>query len=83
MTKINLFTTKSGTLFVSPDKELKSDSNVKTWFGSTFGAVKALGTFIWTEKSIAECEFLGSYESLEAACEAVKNHKAELEAAFN
>jgi hypothetical protein len=83
MKKLNLFTTKSGTMFVSPDKELKSESNVKTWFGNTFGVVKALGTFIWTAKSLAECEYLGSYENLESASEAVKNHKAELEAAFN
>jgi hypothetical protein len=83
MKKLNLFTTKSGTMFVSLDKELKSESNVKTWFGNTFGVVKALGTFIWTAKSLAECEYLGSYANLEAACEAVKSYKAELEAAFN
>jgi hypothetical protein len=83
MKKLNLFTTKSGTMFVSPDKELKSESNVKTWFGNTFGVVKALGTFIWTAKSLAECEYLGSYENLEAASEAVKNYKADFEAAFN
>jgi hypothetical protein len=83
MSKLNLFTTKSGTMFVSLSKELTEDSLVKTQFGNVFGVAKKLGTFIWTAKSLAECEYLGSYENLEAASEAVKNYKAELEAAFN
>jgi hypothetical protein len=83
MQKLNLFITKSGTMFVSLSRELTEDSLVKTWFGTNFGVAKKLGTFLWTAKSIADCEYLGSYENLEAACEAVKSYKADLEAVFN
>ena len=83
MSKLNLFTTASGTMFVSLSKELTENSLVKTMFGNTFGAVKELGTFLWTAKSIAATKYIGSYENLETALEAVKNYKAELEAAFN
>jgi hypothetical protein len=82
--KLNLFTTKNGTVFISPDRELTADSAVKvlgTFSG--FGPAKKLSNFLWTERSIKLVDFLGSYESLEAAEQAAKASKANLEAAFN
>jgi hypothetical protein len=81
---LNLFTTRNGTIFISPDRELTADSAVKvlgTFSG--FGPAKKLSNFLWTEKSIRIVEFLGSYESLEAAEQAAKASRADLEAVFN
>lgn len=84
MSKLNLFTTKNGTIFISPDKDLTEDSIVKVLsVFSGFNAAKKLGSFLWTRKCIEATEFLGSYENLEQAEAAAKGNKAELEAAFN
>lgn len=82
--KLNLFTTKNGTIFISPDRDLTADSVVKVLSAfSGFGPAKKLSNFLWTEKSIREVDFLGSYESLETALEAVKTSNSALEVAFN
>ena len=84
MEKLNLFTTKNGTIFISPDRELTENSVVKVLsVFSGFNPAKKLSNFLWTEKSIKLVEFLGSYVSLEVAEQAAKASKADLEAAFN
>jgi hypothetical protein len=82
--ELNLFTTKNGTVFITPDKDLTEDSIVKVLsVFSGFNPAKKLGSFLWTKKCISLVEYLGSYESLEAALKAVKTNEAGLEAAFN
>ena len=84
MSKLNLFTTKNGTIFITPDKDLTENSIVKVLsVFSGFNPAKKLGSFLWTSKCIAATEYLGSYESLEAALKAVKTNEVGLEAAFN
>ena len=81
---LNLFTTKNGTIFISPDRELTENSFVKVLsVFSGFNPAKKLGSFLWTNKCISLVEFLGSYENLEIAEQAAKASKADLEAAFN
>jgi hypothetical protein len=70
------------THFCDISRDIQQEERFKAYAKNVFGVARKLGNFMMTAKSIAECEFLGSYENLEAASQAVKNHKAALEAAF-
>lgn len=84
MSKLNLFITKNGSYFVSPDKELTGSSLVKVKSVFTgFGKARTLESFLWTPNFSHLVEFIGSFESLEAAEASILAGKAQLEAAFN
>jgi len=81
---INLYKTKNGSYFVSPEKELTEGSLIKIKnLTEGWGRPQTLVNLLWSAKAIEEVKFLGSYESLEAAEAAIKAEEAQLEAAFN
>lgn len=83
MAKLNLFKTKNGTYFVSPDKELKESSLIKVkGLIKGWGQAQTLINLLWTKKSIDEVAFLTSYGSLKEAEAFIQADKNQLEEAF-